>query len=363
MPKNGKSFLAELGIQKPPENDEIELSVFGRGYGECLVISCGFKEFIVVDSFINNETGNPIALDYLEAMGVSSFAIKQVVLTHWHQDHITGISEILKKASPDAKLVISPIVKQGRFFEYISIGIHENNQSTNEFAKIMDFVKNNTNRIKIPDSNKVVFPYTQNGNGVEIYTLSPNDSDLIEYINAIRMPDEQRKTSYSFPEDNSLSIVMLIKFRTDGVLLGSDFENVIDSNSGWKRLISEYYHTRNKPSLIKIPHHGSSNAHNDDLWKDILSDKPLSVLTVFNKSTKLPKDSDVDRIKNLSQSLFIVGDLKALKTTDKDLVKRVKHFPNIKIAPVSTKIGLSRFRRSVDKLEWNIEMFGSVSKQ
>ena len=125
MPKNGQNFLTELGIQKSPGINEIELSVFGRGYGECLVISCGSKEFIVVDSFKNSETGNPIALDYLETMGISSNAIKQIVLTHWHQDHITGISEILQKASPDAKLVISPIIKKEKFYEYISIGLKE----------------------------------------------------------------------------------------------------------------------------------------------------------------------------------------------------------------------------------------------
>ena len=156
---------------------------------------------------------------------------------------------------------------------------------------------------------------------------------------------------------------MLIKFGTDGVLLGSDLENLTSINSGWKRLVSDYYHTYNKPSLIKIPHHGSFNAHNDDLWKNILREKPLSVLTVFNKSTKLPKDSDVDRIKNLSQSLFIVGERNMRKIDDKDFEKQVKKFPNVKIASVPTKIGLARFRRSIDECEWNIEMFGSAIKQ
>ena len=45
--------MAELGQQKTPDINEIELSVFGRGFGECIVISCGLNEYIVVDSFIS----------------------------------------------------------------------------------------------------------------------------------------------------------------------------------------------------------------------------------------------------------------------------------------------------------------------
>jgi glyoxylase-like metal-dependent hydrolase (beta-lactamase superfamily II) len=149
MPENSQSFLLEPRLRKPPITHEIELSVFGKGYGECLVISCGLNEFIVVDSFINNDTGRPIALDYLEAMGIPFESIKQVVLTHWHKDHIAGITEVLQRASRDAKLVISPIIEKEKFLEYILIGKMENNSSTKEFVKIIDFMTNNIHRIII----------------------------------------------------------------------------------------------------------------------------------------------------------------------------------------------------------------------
>jgi GTP-binding protein EngB required for normal cell division len=91
----------------------------------------------------------------------------------------------------------------------------------------------------------------------------------------------------------------------------------------------------------------------------ILSDKPLSVVTVFNKSCKLPKDDDKDRLNALSRLLFIVGD-HAIKK-DRAFEKKAKqHLPNVKITSVPTKIGLSRFRRTIDKNEWHVETFGSV---
>jgi len=345
-------------LQIPPKDNEIEVSVFGRGFGECLVISCGTNEFVVVDSFKNKETGNPIALDYMDAIGLPHSAIKQVVLTHWHQDHIAGISDVLNKASSDAKLVISPVIRKEKFLEYMAIGMAEKSNSVYEFGKVLNFIKFNRDRIIIPSPNRPVFPYKESD--VEICTLSPNDVDLIEYIDALIVPDEKRKTSYSFPEDNRLSIVMLVKFGTDGVLLGSDLEDTIKCNSGWKGLVSNYYYINNKPSLIKIPHHGSSGAHNNDLWNNILIDNPLSVLTVFNKGKKLPQDEDINRIKSLSKSLFVVG---RHTIKDKNLMRKAKsHLPNINISAVPTSIGLSRFRRIIGENEWHVELYGSATE-
>ena len=91
-----------------------------------------------------------------------------------------------------------------------------------------------------------------------------------------------------------------------------------------------------------------------------MSENPYSVLTVFNKSGKLPKDDDVNRIKALSRSLFIVGE-RTIRS--KDFEKQVrKGLPNSRIASVATKIGLSRFRRTIGNDEWSIEMFGSTMR-
>ena len=190
--------------------------------------------------------------------------------------------------------------------------------------------------------------------------MSPNDADLIEYINALAMPDDRRKTAYSFPKDNSLSVVMLIKFGTDGVILGSDLENTTSLQSGWKGVVSNYY-SNNKPSLIKIPHHGSSNAHNDDLWDRILVYKPFSVLTVFNNSN-LPRDEDIQRISSLSQSLYVVGHRASKEKSIKTFERKVKsHLRSAKVIDVSPKIGISRFRRKINEDNWHIDTFGSVS--
>ena len=90
----------------------------------------------------------------------------------------------------------------------------------------------------------------------------------------------------------------------------------------------------------------------------ILTDKPLSVVTIFNKS-KLPRTTDIDRIKALSQSLFIIG---THTIKNRGIEKKVKkhNLPNAKITSIPTGIGVSRFRRLIGKNEWNIELFGAA---
>ena len=83
-----------------PRDDEIEVSVFGPGYGESLLIHVGKGCWIAVDSCIDHASRRPRPLRYLEALGVDpNTAIHIVVASHWHDDHIRGMHELFKAAS------------------------------------------------------------------------------------------------------------------------------------------------------------------------------------------------------------------------------------------------------------------------
>ena len=83
----------------PPTSHQLEISVFGPGIGECVVVHVGDGDWIVVDSCLNRQSGRPVALDYLRSLGVDvASQVRLVVATHWHDDHIRGIAEILRAA-------------------------------------------------------------------------------------------------------------------------------------------------------------------------------------------------------------------------------------------------------------------------
>ena len=102
---------------QPPTNDEIEISLFGPGVGECIVMHLGEGDWIVVDSCLGAPGEGPVALRYLSELGVNvSSAVRLVVVTHWHNDHIVGIGEVFSKATV-AQLVCSAAVDVEDFYE------------------------------------------------------------------------------------------------------------------------------------------------------------------------------------------------------------------------------------------------------
>ena len=78
-----------------PRNDEFELTLFGPGYGESLVLHVGDGVWVLIDSC--GRADAPVALDYLRRIDVDpSEAVRMIVATHWHDDHIRGLAEIGK---------------------------------------------------------------------------------------------------------------------------------------------------------------------------------------------------------------------------------------------------------------------------
>lgn len=57
--------------ESPPNSDQIELTLFGPGFGESIAVHSGEGRWIVVDSCVDKKTGNPAVLDYFNAIGVS----------------------------------------------------------------------------------------------------------------------------------------------------------------------------------------------------------------------------------------------------------------------------------------------------
>ena len=93
-----------------PEGTELEVSLFGPGLGESVVLHLGRNEWVIVDSCRNQETGRPIALDYLQSIGVAcETSVVAVVVTHWDSDHIRGIADVVA-ACPKAEIWCSAAI-------------------------------------------------------------------------------------------------------------------------------------------------------------------------------------------------------------------------------------------------------------
>lgn len=96
---------------------EVTLIGTGGGYGESILVHLGFNNWIVIDSCVNPNTNESLPLWYLESIGVDvSKDVKLIICTHWHDDHIIGISTLLKKCL-NAKFCMSKASDTKKFLQ------------------------------------------------------------------------------------------------------------------------------------------------------------------------------------------------------------------------------------------------------
>jgi len=99
---------------------------------------------------------------------------------------------------------------------------------------------------------------------------------------------------------NDVAVVLWIKAGDLVVLLGSDLEN-----RGWVEILQSTTRPAGIASAFKVPHHGSENAHEPNVWKRMLEPNPHAVLTPWSKGGRtLPKKSDTQRILSCTQNAY-----------------------------------------------------------
>jgi glyoxylase-like metal-dependent hydrolase (beta-lactamase superfamily II) len=109
---------------EPPAADVFEVSVFGPGKGESVVVHLGASRWIVVDSCRDQRSGEVAALEYLRGIGVNlATDVLAIVATHAHDDHFAGIADIVE--SCDAAIIITSQALANREFLALVEADHE----------------------------------------------------------------------------------------------------------------------------------------------------------------------------------------------------------------------------------------------
>lgn len=76
---------------KPPAADEVEVTLFGPGFGEAIAVHLGEGSWMLVDSCIDPDSKGPASLTYLDRLNVNPANVKAIIASHWHDDHVRGI--------------------------------------------------------------------------------------------------------------------------------------------------------------------------------------------------------------------------------------------------------------------------------
>ena len=342
---------------------QYEVNLFGPGYGESVAARIGPAEWVIIDSCLDSE-GKPAPLAYLESIGVPPEHVKLLIASHWHDDHVRGFSSLVERCT-EAKVCMSRALTK-KEFQVFAGNYNKSHPSdkltsgTNELNKVLQTLNSRkaTGIVAWPDRRLWQnVPSTENPETVEVWSLSPSDECTDRFINFISasmpQPGATKSRAPSIKE-NETAIAILITYGDTSVLLGADLE---ETHRGWTAIVESTGRPQTKSNLFKIPHHGSLNGHHDGVWETMLVKDTTAIMTPYNKGHKLPKDSDILRIKNLTPNAYTTRILaKAPKPQRSSSTEKMIKATAKKIVPIEKKMGHIHAKLCTGLKAWEITL-------
>lgn len=359
-----------------PSSDQFEISLIGTGggYGESIVVHLGDGQWMVVDSCKDPSSGEILPLEYLKSIGVKpNESVKLIVCTHWHDDHILGVSAILK-ACENAELSFARVNDRKKFLRLIGLDYHKignigSLSSTKEFNECLDILESRKKGIKGAGPDRSLYKNSINSGDVcEVFSLSPSDQTISNFDSEIselitEFGEPRKKIVIDSPNDKS--VVLYLRLGKHKALLGADLEVTSASNTGWLDIINNSTIIKNeKASYFKIPHHGSENGYHERIWLELLDSDPSANLSPWNKANGLPSPEMINKFLLHSSKLYITSpniSLSKAKKRDRDIEKIIEKF-RYKLNEVKFRKGIIRNRIGINESDWKTEVFESALK-
>ncbi|MBI4536002.1 MAG: MBL fold metallo-hydrolase [Ignavibacteriae bacterium] len=300
------------------------MSIFGPGYGEAIALHVECGKWILVDSCLEPTSGQPAQVQYLEQLGLDvSTAVKLVVATHWHDDHVQGIGTLVARCR-SADVVMSAALKSEHFSALLRLygeGAFPGSSGVTEFVNVLRLLderrqagtKINMAKLAVPDKllyRDSILDHDQSYD-VEIHSLSPSDASIVsaqlDFSQRIPLSGERKKRIVP-PHTNATSVVLWVEIGERRLLLGSDLEKTADPKTGWTVILNDSQVTREKAFVYKVAHHGSESSHDPGVWERLLHEQPYALLSPYMIGGNiLPKDGDIDRLARLTPNAYMTA--------------------------------------------------------
>ena len=230
-------------LSSAPAWNEIEVSLFGPGYGECVLVHLGESRWLVVDACIDRKSRRPPALDYLDQLGVDTAeAVKLIVASHWHDDHVRGLAQIVERYS-QARFCLSEAMTSMEFLTLVNAyqyPVTEPGSGCGELSKILHILQR---RKPTPVPKSVLADMClwsaplRDGKTCKVYALSPSQAANLlakrELGTLLQEDNERRRLFVRGP--NHVAVVLWIEIGSLRILLGSDLEETAKSEYGLVR--------------------------------------------------------------------------------------------------------------------------------
>jgi len=268
-----------------PSVNEVELTAFGSGYGECTLIHLGQGEWMVVDSCVARDNRIPV-LEYLDELGVDAgTAVKVVVATHWHDDHIRGMSSVVRRCE-SALFVLSAALAGHEVFRGIaaidsSTRLRKLSSGVRELRSTLDIVRRRGGTgARWAVEGRCV--YQRDGRlPAAVYALSPADRSVVASLQQItQLITEGEDRRVAFPNRNLGAVALWVEVAGVRMLLGSDLQETANPETGWTAVI-ESRAWPGRAELFRVPCHGAANGHQVRVWQELLEDDAHAIVSPY----------------------------------------------------------------------------------
>lgn len=339
--------------------DKVHIAVFGPGYGESIIFYVPEVGWGIIDCCkykIKEKWCNP-PLDFLKENQIKKLAF--VILTHPHEDHFSGLAEVMDffMGSIDTVAYYSGSGLR-EYINYLAaseaLGDPKGLQKFgNVMKKFKEAEKKGSRRCLINDTTYLIDKKIH-GSSIKVKGLSPSPASIDAYQNIFYEALPKREGELLDPSldkyQNLVSSAFLFCINDLTFILGGDVENGKTPNTGWKGICSNFS-SELASKVIKVPHHGSKNAFSQETWEHFSNKgKPISIITPYNKSC-LPKKEILEKISEYSSVIVITSDIrfdKPKRVYDRSALKHMKQdYKSWKCIKPADEIGNVRINISI----------------
>jgi beta-lactamase superfamily II metal-dependent hydrolase len=346
-----------------PRVDELEVVVFGPGFGECVLVHFGDGQWMAVDSCLGPDQ-RPIALTYLQQVHAAPDALKIILASHWHDDHVRGISELARNY-PGAEFHMSSVFNNKEALAFLAAHSSSTSGRLSRGCDELFTVVSERTMVRFDHQRSTLFHSNVGGRTVAVTAFSPVPAALGQMIAtfASNLPSPAggspiRNAVGSKP--NLEAVAVHIDIGGSAILLGSDLEN--HANLGWAGVLSDAYCAqKERSSVYKIAHHGSHSGEHEQIWADLLTPNVQAVATPFSLGRhRLPTDADRVRIRARTGGALLTSASSAKARIAPAQLKRLNQLAS-NVAPINTGFGAVRLRKAPGAPAWTSELFGDAA--
>ena len=356
----GAGVRIVTGADRPPRDDEFEVTLFGPGYGESIVLHVGGGVWVIVDSCLGADR-LPIALAYLKRIGLDpARSVHLIVATHWHDDHIRGVAQLVEICG-QADFCCAGALCRKEFLAAVDALDRRHltvvGSGVREIHRVFSRLTKTASKPAHAIANRRIFVR----NACEIWSLSPDDEAFQNFLQSVaaRIPGAgQSKQRVPTLSPNEAAVALWVDAGNFSVLLGSDL-----ARQGWKRILASAERPPGQASVFKVPHHGSEDAHEPEVWKRILVSEPFAALTPWRKGRGyLPRQPDVRRLRSCTPNAYATAKPRLPRSsTGSRTVERTIRESDIRLRRMPTPDGYVRLRRPLAAQgQWAVETVGSA---